>query len=151
MRIRMTRFVTFFKLRNHLHLVVSSLYLDAVATVIEESGTVMFAYSGFTGGSTNPVMPLINANNSGYVTGVQIQNIGSSDTDVTVTYTPSLLGTACSETQTVPAGQSATFALYAFNDGSFSDCTGGATFVGSAQVTGNTTSQPDSGIGHLKQ
>ncbi len=44
------------------------------ASVIEESSAVMFAYSGFNAGSTNPVMPLINANNSGYVTGIQIQN-----------------------------------------------------------------------------
>jgi hypothetical protein len=111
------------------------------ASVIEESSAVMFAYSGFNAGSTDPVMPLINANNSGYITGIQIQNAGASATDVTVSYTPSLAGTACTETQTVPANSSATFALFAFANGANSTCAAGATFVGSAQVTGNSTSQ----------
>jgi hypothetical protein len=110
------------------------------ASVIEESSTIMFAYSGFTGGSTNPILPLINANNSGYVTGVQILNTGGSDTSVTVSYTPSFAGTACTETQMVPAGQSKTFALAAFNNGANSNCAAGATFVGSAQVTANSAS-----------
>jgi hypothetical protein len=108
------------------------------AAVIEESSDVMFAYSGFTGGSTDPVMPLINAQNSGYITGIQIQNAGSTDSTVTVSYNPSLVGTACEETQTIPDGESKTFALAAFSNGSFSDCVGGATFVGSAQVTANS-------------
>ncbi len=111
------------------------------AAVIEESSAVMFAYSGFTAGTTNPVMPLINANNAGYITGIQLQNGGATDTDVTISYTPSFFGTACSETQTVPAGGSETFALFAFNDGSNSDCIGGAPFVGSAQVTANSANE----------
>jgi hypothetical protein len=110
------------------------------ASVIEESSTVMFAYSGFNAGSTDPVLPLINANNAGYQTGIQIQNAGGSSTDVTVSYTPSLAGTACTETQTVPAGASATFALAAFANGANSTCAAGATFVGSAQVTTNSAS-----------
>lgn len=105
------------------------------AAVIEESTTVMFAYSGFTGGSTNPVMPLINANNAGYITGVQIQNAGSAATDVTVTYTPSLAGTVQTETQSIPAGGSRTFALGLF-------AANQQRFVGSARVTTNTASQP---------
>jgi hypothetical protein len=109
------------------------------ASVIEESSAVMFAYSGFNAGSTNPVMPLVNANNSGYVTGIQIQNgDAAQDSVVTVSYTPSLAGTACTETQTVPANSSATFALFAFNNGANSTCAGGAMFVGSAQVTSNS-------------
>jgi hypothetical protein len=109
--------------------------------VIEENSSVMFAYTGFTGGTTNPVMPLVNANNSGYVTGIQIQNIGSSATDVTVSYTPASAGTACTETQNIPAGQSKTFALAAFATGANSTCVAGAKFVGSARVTGNSTNQ----------
>jgi len=109
--------------------------------VIEENPSTMFAYSGFTGGATNPVMPLVNANNGGYITGIQIQNAGGSSTDVTVGYTHSAAGTDCTETQTIPAGQSKTFALGAFATGANSTCAGGAAFVGSAQVTGNTASQ----------
>jgi len=119
---------------------VTSTQAIAVA-VIEENPSTMFAYSGFTGGATNPVMPLVNANNGGYITGIQIQNTGASSTDVTVSYTPSAAGTACTETQTIPAGQSKTFALGAFTSGDYSNCTALAKFVGSAQVTGNTTNQ----------
>lgn len=115
------------------------------AAVIEESSSVMFAYSGFNSGSTEPVLPLINANNSGYVTGVQIQNAGTSSTSVTLSYTPSTAGTACTETQSIPAGQSKTFALGAFAGsppgGATTNCVGGQKFVGGAQVTGNSNNQ----------
>jgi hypothetical protein len=114
------------------------------AAVIEENTTTMFAYSGFAGGATNPVMPLVNANNYGYVTGIQIMNIGGSATDVTVSYTPSTAGAACTETQNVPAGQSKTFALNAFTytpQTPGTTCALGATFVGSARVTTNSASQ----------
>lgn len=119
---------------------VTSTQAVAVA-VIEENPSTMFAYSGFAGGATNPVMPLVNANNGGYITGMQIQNAGGVATDVTVSYTPSATGTACTETQTIPAGQSVTFALGAFASGANSTCAAGVAFVGSAQVTGNTTGQ----------
>ena len=108
------------------------------ATIMEIGPTTLFAYSGFTGGTTEIAMPLINANNSGYITGVQIQNMGSVDTDVTVSYTPSSAGTACTETQTVQAGKSATFALNAFTA---SGSCGAQTFVGSAKVTANSANQ----------
>ena len=110
-------------------------------TVMEVGPTTLFAYSGFTSGSTDVAMPLINANNAGYVTGVQIMNLGSTDTEVTVSYTPSLQGTACTETKTIPAGQSETFALYAFATGADSTCTAGETFIGSARITGNSANQ----------
>jgi hypothetical protein len=106
-------------------------------SVIEESSAIMFAYSGFVGGSPTPVLPLINANNAGYQTGVQIQNTGATDTDVTLSYT-AVTGTDCTETQTIPAESSATFALAAFANGANSTCVAGATFVGSAAVTVNT-------------
>lgn len=116
-----------------------------VTSVIEESASTMFAFNGFTGGSTNPVMPLINANNFGYITGVQIKNGGGAASNVTVTYT-STGGASCTETQSIPAGQSATFALGVFTTGApagaTTDCTLGGTFVGSARVTGNSASVP---------
>jgi len=114
-----------------------------VVTVMEVGPTTLFAYNGFTGGSTNVVMPLINANNAGYVTGVQIMNLGDTDTTVTVSYTPSLAGTACTETKTIPAKKSETFALYAFaRTVPGENCADGARFIGSAQVTGNSANQP---------
>jgi hypothetical protein len=117
------------------------------AAVMEVTPKILFAYSSFAAGSTSPVMPLINANNSGVVTGVQIQNAGTNSTDVTVSYSPSAGGgTACTETQTVPAGQSKTFALLAFagalGSGGTTTCVAKALFVGSAKVTANSASQP---------
>ena len=111
-------------------------------TVIEEDPKTMFAYNGFLGASTNPVIPLVNANNSGFTTGVQIQNAGTTNTTVTVSYTPSSAGSACTETQTVQAGKSNTFALGAFASGANSTCTGGAKFIGSARVTSNSAGEP---------
>lgn len=117
-----------------------------VTAAIQESSQVMFAYNGFSAGSVNPVMPLINTNNSGYISGIQIQNIGASSTNVTVTYTPSAAGTACTETKTISPGSSQTFALQAFSAGtapiSGSTCVRGQRFIGSAQVTTNSASQP---------
>ncbi len=124
---------------------------SVVATVMEVGPTTLFAYNGFTSTSTNPVIPLVNANNVSYVTGIQIQNAGSNDTDVTINYTPVTgLGTACSETKSITAGTSATFALFAFSlsgdpDPGVDDCVFGATFVGSATVS-QTGSEPLAGI-----
>jgi hypothetical protein len=114
-----------------------------VATVMEVGPTTLFAYDGFTGGSTNLAIPLVNANNSGYVTGIQIQNLGGSATNVTLSYTPSVAGTACTETNTINAGASATFAFNAFAvTVAGENCANGARFIGSASVSTNSASQP---------
>jgi hypothetical protein len=129
-----------------------------VAAVIQETRNattgagLIFSYTGFTGGATNLVFPLINANNAGYLTGLQIQNIGTQATEVTLTYTPSAAGTQCSETQTIAPGASTTYALAAFHSTApvpgTANCAKGARFIGSAQVTGNSTNQPLVGIGN---
>jgi len=120
-----------------------------VAAVIQESTAVMFAYTGFTGaGSTAPVFPLVNSNNANYVSGLQIQNAGTAETSVTVSYKASLAGTDCTETQSIAAGASKTFALFAFANGANSTCAAGARFVGSAKVTANSANQPLVGIGN---
>lgn len=116
-----------------------------VITVVEENSTTLSSYSGFPTGSTNPVMPIINANNYGVVTGVSIQNTGGVATNVTVSYTPSAAGTACIETISIPAGQVKNFALNAFTNTPQTPgttCTLGQRFVGSGQVTANSASQP---------
>jgi hypothetical protein len=112
------------------------------ATVLEENPGIMFAYSGFITTSTNPVMPLVNEYNAGYRTGITIQNSGDTATNVTVSYTPSGAGTACTETQNIPAGENKTFAYDAFTDGSNSTCVALAKFVGSGKVTTNSANQP---------
>lgn len=117
-----------------------------VAAVLQEDPKTMFAYTGFTGGTTNPVFPLVNANNRKIITGIQIQNAGTQATSVELSYTPSAGGTACKETQNIDPGKSATYALAAFANGANSNCAAGALFVGSAKVTANSTSQPLVGI-----
>jgi hypothetical protein len=109
---------------------------SVVATVMQTGPTTLLAYNGFTSASPSPVMPLINANNSGFVTGVQVQNTGATATDVTLSYVAITgLGTDCSETQTIPANSSATFAYFAFTG---TGVCGGAQFVGSASVSTNS-------------
>jgi hypothetical protein len=131
---------------------VSSSAGDIAISSLEVGPTTLFAYNGFGAGATNPVMPLVQENSFGYVTGVQVQNLGSAASDVTIAYTPGpgQPGSACEETRTVQPGKSASFALYVFT--TFADinpsslksenCTAGQTFVGSAKVTGNTGAVP---------
>lgn len=124
------------------------------AVVVEVGPTTLFAYGGFGGGSTGLVMPLINENNFGYFTGIQIQNLGASNSDVTVSYTPGsgMPGTACQETRTVAAGKSVTFGQNVFVTTSdpatlvSENCNQGETFVGSGVVTANTNSMPLVGV-----
>lgn len=121
---------------------------DIVAAAVQVGPDTVFAYNGFTGNSTAPVFPLVNANNANFFTGIALQNVGDQPTDVTVEYEPSIAGTACSETITIPAQSSRFFALEAFSaspaagyEGT-NDCANGATFVGSGRVTANSASQP---------
>jgi hypothetical protein len=89
-------------------------------------------------------MPLVQANNFGYTSGIQVQNTGGSSTDVTITFTPSLEGTACTQTRTVAAGSSETFGLLAWDAADAdadNDCVNGETFVGSGEVTGNSAGE----------
>ena len=113
-----------------------------VAVVFQENAGSLAAYSGFAGGATRPVMPVINANNNGFNTDIQIQNAGDTETSVTVSYLPSAAGSACAETQTIAAQQSVSFARGAFQNGSNSTCVAGARFIGSAHVSANSAEQP---------
>jgi len=87
-----------------------------VAAVIEESSNVMFAYTGLSHGTTEPLFPLAHQNNGGYRTGIQIQNIGDMLTSVTLSYTPvnENSGGNCQETIEISPGASATFGLRVF-------------------------------------
>jgi hypothetical protein len=120
-----------------------------VVNVVQENSTRVFSYNAFPGGTTAPVIPLVNVQPAkGYATGIQIQNGGTAATDVTVTYYPapgSNMGTQCIETKTIAAGESANFALAAFSGAApvpGSTCVQGQRFIGSAKVTTNSTAQP---------
>ncbi|MCY3711176.1 MAG: hypothetical protein OXG26_19985 [Caldilineaceae bacterium] len=112
-----------------------------VVAFLEDTAS-MAAYNGFASGAVNPAIPLVNANNNGINTDIQIQNTGDTDTSVTVSYMPSAAGSACTETQMVAAGQTVTFAGGAFESGANSTCSGGEKFIGSGHVTTNSASQP---------
>lgn len=120
-----------------------------VGAVIQESSQNILAYTAFAGGgSTEPQFPLVNANNSGIRTGIQIQNAGNTPTTVTVSYSKSATGAGqnCTETQTIQPGASNTYAFVSFTSGGTADittnCAPGAKFVGSGKVTANSASMP---------
>ena len=115
------------------------------AVVLEVGPYTLHAYEGFSKASKLPIMPLINENNYGYWSSAAIQNTGGTATTVRVNYTPSAAGTACYEQRDIAAGQSKSFAMYAFvytespADPTYqSNCAKGATFIGSAVVVSNT-------------
>ena len=111
---------------------------DVVATV-EQVGTgdtkTLLGYNGFTVGSTMVVAPLIMANNAGFFTGVQVQNVGTTTANVTVTYGPNTAGTftPTAESASIEAGASATFLQLG---GQWTE-----KYVGSATIT-NVEEQP---------
>lgn len=126
--------------------VTSKNAVPIVATVVEVGPTTLYAYDGFVAASPTFVAPLFQYYNAGFSSSIQIQNTGSASTDVTVQYTPSFGGNACTETKTIAAGAAETFGLFAFNsaiDGS--NCYAqnpGTAFVGSATVATNSANQP---------
>jgi hypothetical protein len=120
---------------------------DVAVAVVEAGPTTLLSYNGFTSTSTAPVFPLINANNSGFITGISLQNAGTQATDVTVSYTHSAAGTDCTETQTIQPKGTAFFAITSFAQSNAGEnCANGVIFVGSGKVTTNSTNQPLVGI-----
>lgn len=84
----------------------------AVVMQLNTSGfKVLMGYGGFTAGSNLVALPLIMANNSGFYTGVQVQNVGAADATVTMTYAPNGAGafTPTNESFTLAPGASQTF------------------------------------------
>jgi hypothetical protein len=55
----------------------------------EYTGNIYSAYNGFSSGATTLNPPLIMANNSGWRTGIAVQNLGSAATNITATFYPS--------------------------------------------------------------
>jgi len=120
-----------------------------VAVVMQVDAASLLAYNGFTTASTKPVMPLVSSNFYKSGTGIQVQNTGGSSTNVTISYTPSagFPGAACTETKSIPAGQSITFGYPQMPAGcgtagsGVTDLVNGG-FVGSAAVTTNSANMP---------
>ena len=91
------------------------------------------AYEGFnpSGAPTTVVAPLVMANNSGFFTGIQVQNVGTGDCAIAVTYGPNTAGTFAPATENfagLTPGSSHTFLQTGSSWPSI--------YVGSATITG---------------
>jgi hypothetical protein len=116
--------------------VITSNNVPVVATVMQVGAKTMLGYNGFTGGgSTQVSLPLIMSNNNGFFTGIQVQNVGTAQTVVTVDYGTNIGGTfnPANDTATLDPGESATFLQ---NTGQFLT----PKYVGSATIT--SSAQP---------
>ncbi|GAB4109455.1 MAG: hypothetical protein Fur005_13300 [Roseiflexaceae bacterium] len=117
-----------------------------VAIVNQEGNSQLLTYNGFTAAGASIAVPLLVANNFGSLTGLQVQNTGSSSANVTVTYTPntvadagtaaSVCGTPTAETATIAAGGSKTF-IQAGGDSAegFNNFFATCRYVGGATIT----------------
>ena len=82
-----------------------------VAVMVNQVGVgsvkSLLTYDGFAAGSTSVSLPLIMANNSGFFTGISVQNVGSAATTVTIDYGPNTAGTfdPANETFTLQPGE----------------------------------------------
>lgn len=124
--------------------------LAAVVIQAKSGSKSVWAYSGFTTSGPSFYIPLVSSNYYRSGTSINIQNVDTLSTEVTVSYTPNpgFPGVACTETKTVDAGATVVFGfpqlpLACGSTGGFSgitDVVNGA-FVGSAEITGNTNSQ----------
>jgi len=109
-----------------------------VAEVNETNGSILMSYTGFVGaGSTTVNIPLVMSQNNNWWTGVQVQNLGTVPTDITITFQPDpayTTWTPTPETATnVATGASANLLQ---KGGQWTQL-----FVGSAVVT-NSANQP---------
>ena len=91
------------------------------------------AYEGFNPGAapTTVVAPLVMANNTGFFTGIQVQNVGTGNCDIAVAYGPNTGGGFVPTNETfagLTPGSSNTFLQTGAN--------WPATYVGSATITG---------------
>lgn len=93
-------------------------------------GSVGASYTGFSAGSTQVNLPLIMRNNSGYDTFFNVQNAGSANTTVNVTYypLPGFGNSGVTDSATLEPGRATTF-----DQDTKSEL--GSLFVGSAVVT----------------
>jgi hypothetical protein len=60
----------------------------------------MLGYNSFSSGSQTIQAPLVMANNSGFFSGIQVMNVGTADTNVTITYSPNTAIGSSGETPT---------------------------------------------------
>jgi len=102
----------------------------AIMNLLGNGSAYAGAANGQTSGSTTVGLPLILRANSGIDTWFNVQNAGSTDATVTVTYKPGSAGSATTEPATIKPGASHTFDQQ-------NNTALGVKFIGSATVTSN--------------
>jgi len=110
-------------------IIESDAQVVAIVNTVGDNGAYFASTTGFSSGATSINLPLLMKGNSGFDTWFNVQNTGSSSTDVTVTYS-----NATTETATIPPGAAKTF-------DQATNAALPAGFVGSATVT-STGGQP---------
>lgn len=105
-------------------------------------------YNGFRSGSSSVLLPLIMANNSGFFTGVSVQNVGSSNTDITIEFTPNTADTnKCASgipaKRTFPSVPPNATRIYLQYSGAGGDpnLRFGCRYIGSAKITNSANQQ----------
>ena len=113
---------------------------QAIVATVQQVGTgdtkTLLGYNGFTSGSPRVVVPLITANNFGYWTGIQVQNVGATTANVTVTYGPNTVGAFTPTPESAPVAPGASY-TFKQSGGQW----GSNRYVGSATIT-NAEGQP---------
>ncbi len=91
------------------------------------------AYEGFdpTAAGTSVVAPLVMAHNSGFFTGIQVQNVGTGNCDIAVTYGPNLAGSFTPTNESFPGLTPSSSNTFLQTGASWP-----STYVGSATITG---------------
>lgn len=103
--------------------------VTAVSNLASADFTYLDSYNGFSAGSTTVTMPIIQRNNAGFSTWFAVQNAGTSNATVNVSYTAGNAGTDATEAARTVAPGASTIYNQSGNNAL------GATFVGSATVT----------------
>jgi len=102
----------------------------AITNLLGGDGAYAGSATGLSGGATTVGLPLIMRANTGFSTFLSVQNTGTADANITITYTPGSKGTAATQTGTIKPGAAKQFdqaTLTALGD----------VFIGSATVTSN--------------
>jgi len=117
-----------------------------VVNQINNAAKTLLVYGGFPGGNNRVAVAQVQHANSGYNTGIQVQNVDDTDTaHVTVTYGPNVRpgGTAFTpgaETATIAPGETAVFNQWGNNHGY--DWNAAAAYVGAAVVSSTEGNVP---------
>lgn len=113
--------------------------LVAIVNQVRNSPALGSSYEGFNPATATSKVsaPLIMSNNSGYYTGIQVQNVSTSPVDVTVTYGPNTAGSFAptAETFTLQPGASKTIIQNSVSPGNGSVQNWLQRYIGSASIT----------------